>query len=122
MILYYQPTKIGEVVKVKNKNGGVAKWLTAPDLKSDILERVSWVRILPPPQTKFDMMIQLNPMIPILRVSDGMEGYAFLVIDYSQEHNLLFTCAMDDGEIWTLSNHDIRFCKNISLDRNEIKL
>ena len=71
---------------------------------------------------KFDMMLQLNPMIPILRVSDGMEGYAFLVIDYSQEHNLLFTCAMDDGEIWTLSNHDIRFCKNISLDRNEIKL
>ena len=68
------------------------------------------------------MMLQLNPMIPILRVSDGMEGYAFLVIDYSQEHNLLFTCAMDDGEIWTLSNHDIRFCKNISLDRNEIKL
>ena len=68
------------------------------------------------------MMLQLNPMIPILRVSDGMEGYAFLVIDYSQEHNLLFTCAMDDGEIWTLSNHDIRFCKNISLDRNEVKL
>lgn len=30
--------------------GRVAKWLTAPDLKSDILERVSWVRILPPPQ------------------------------------------------------------------------
>ena len=56
-------------------------------------------------------------MIPINRISDGMEGYAFLVIDYSQEHNLLFTCAMDDGEIWTLSNKEIRFCKNISLDR-----
>jgi hypothetical protein len=68
------------------------------------------------------MMLQLNPMIPIIRVKDGMEGYAFLVIDYSQEHNLLFTCAMDDGEIWTLSNYDIRFCKNISLDRNEVKL
>ena len=68
------------------------------------------------------MMLQLNPMIPIIRISDKMEGYAFLVIDYSQEHNLLFTCAMDDGEIWTLSNHDIRFCKNISLDRNEVKL
>ena len=68
------------------------------------------------------MMLQLNPMIPIIRVSDKMEGYAFLVIDYSQEHNLLFTCAMDDGEIWTLSNHDIRFCKNISLDRNEVKI
>ena len=55
MILYYQLIKIGEVVKVKNKNGGVAKRLTAPDLKSDILERVSWVRILPPPQiTSYD--------------------------------------------------------------------
>lgn len=80
------------------------------------------VRIQPLPQIKFDMILQLNPMIPILRVSDGMEGYAFLVIDYSQEHNLLFTCAMDDGEIWTLSNHDIRFCKNVSLDRGDIKL
>ena len=57
-------------------------------------------------------------MIPIVRVSDGMEGYAFLVIDYSQEHDSLFTCAMDDGEIWTLSNKDVRFCKNISLGRD----
>jgi hypothetical protein len=63
------------------------------------------------------MIIQLNPMIPIFRVSDNMKGYAFLVIDYSQEHDLLFTCAMDDGEIWTLLNSEIRFQKNISLDR-----
>ena len=63
------------------------------------------------------MMLQLEPMIPIKRVSDNMEGYAFLVIDYSQEHDLLFTCAMDDGEIWTLNNKELRFCKNISLDR-----
>jgi hypothetical protein len=62
-------------------------------------------------------ILQLNPMLPIYRVSDNMEGYAFLVIDYSQEHNLLFTCAMDNGEIWTLSNIEIRFQKNISLDR-----
>jgi len=56
-------------------------------------------------------------MIPIMRINDGMNGYAFLIIDYSQEHNLLFTCAMDDGEIWTLSNKEIRFQKNISLER-----
>lgn len=62
-------------------------------------------------------MLQLNPMIPIKRVSDNMEGYAFLVIDYSQEHDLLFTCAMDDGEIWTLSNKQIRITKNVSLGR-----
>jgi len=63
------------------------------------------------------MILQLNPMIPIVRVSDNMEGYAFLIIDYSQEHNLLFTCAMENGEIWTLCNKDIRFDTNISLNR-----
>lgn len=68
------------------------------------------------------MIVQLNPMIPITRCSDSMEGYAFLVIDYSQEHNLLFTCAMDDGQIWTLSNQDIRFSKNISLSRTQINI
>jgi hypothetical protein len=63
------------------------------------------------------MILQLNPTIPIVRESDGMKGYAFLVIDYSQEHDLLFTCAMDNGEIWTLSNKAIRIPSNISLDR-----
>lgn len=63
------------------------------------------------------MIVQLNPMIPIIRVKDNMKGFSFLVIDYSQEHDLLFTCAMDNGEIWTLSNKEIKFCKNISLDR-----
>lgn len=63
------------------------------------------------------MMLQLNPMIPIIRMSDKMEGYAFLVVDYSQEHNIYFTCAMDNGEIWTLSNQKIRFQNNPSLDR-----
>jgi transcriptional antiterminator len=65
-------------------------------------------------------MLQLNPMIPIVRVNDKMKGYAFLVIDYSQEHNILFTCAMDNGEIWTLSNKEIRFQKNISMERKSI--
>jgi hypothetical protein len=62
-------------------------------------------------------MLQLNPTLPIVRVSDGMKGYAFLVIDYSQEHDLLFTCAMDNGEIWTLSNKDLKVTHNISLAR-----
>jgi hypothetical protein len=63
------------------------------------------------------MILQLNPMIPIFRKSDKMKGYAFLVIDYSQEHDLLFTCAMHNGEIWTLKNKEISFCENISLTR-----
>lgn len=65
-------------------------------------------------------MLQLNPMIPIIRISDTMKGYAFLVIDYSQEHDLLFTCAMDNGEIWTLSNKDIRVQQNITMGRNVV--
>lgn len=63
------------------------------------------------------MILQLNPTIPIIRVSDSMKGYAFIVIDYSQEHNLLFTCAIDNGEIWTFNNQEIRIQKNISLGR-----
>lgn len=68
------------------------------------------------------MILQLNPTLPINRVSDGMSGYAFLVIDYSQEHDLLFTCAMQNGEIWTLSNKEIRMQDNISLDRRLRKM
>ena len=62
-------------------------------------------------------MLQLNPMIPIYSLQHKIKGYAFLVIDYSQEHNLLFTCALDNGEIWTIANKDLRFCYNSSLDR-----
>ena len=66
------------------------------------------------------MILQLNPTIPIVRVSDNMKGHAFLVIDYSQEHDLLFTCAMDNGEIWSLSNKDIRITENLSLGRKKV--
>lgn len=65
------------------------------------------------------MILQLNPTIPIIRVSDNMKGYAFLVIDYSQEHDLIFTCAMENGEIWSLSNKDIRITDNLSLGRKK---
>ena len=68
------------------------------------------------------MILQLNPTIPIIRMSDKMNGYAFIVIDYSQEHHLLFVCAMDNGEIWTLNNKEIRIQSNISLDRKNISL
>ena len=63
------------------------------------------------------MMLQLNPMLPIVRVSDNMKGFAFLIIDYSQEHDLMFTCIMSNGEIWTLKNIEIRAEQNITLGR-----
>jgi hypothetical protein len=67
-------------------------------------------------------MLQLNPMLPIYSVEHKMEGYAFLVIDYSQEHDLLFTCALDNGQIWTISNKKLLFCKNKSLERENIQM
>jgi hypothetical protein len=62
-------------------------------------------------------MLQLNPTLPITRNLDNMKGYAIAIIDYSQEHDLLFVCTMDNGEIWTYNNKDIKVQKNISLNR-----
>lgn len=43
---------------------------------------------------------QLDPALPI-RVEDKGEGYAFAVIDYGQEHNLIWVTAINEtGEIW----------------------
>jgi hypothetical protein len=64
------------------------------------------------------MMLQLNPTLPIERRSDKMKGYAFAIIDYSQEHDLLFICSMENGDIWCLNNKDIKMQLNISLGRN----
>lgn len=68
------------------------------------------------------MILQLNPMIPVYVPDYKMEGYAFLVINPSQEHHLQFTIAMDNGEIWTLESPKVRFCKNRSVDRINVNL
>ena len=47
----------------------------------------------------------------------GVKGYAFIVIDYSQEHDLYFVCAMDNGEIWTYNNKEIIIQNNLTLNR-----
>jgi hypothetical protein len=63
------------------------------------------------------MFTQLNPTIPVNVISkDSKKGYAFGVIDYSQEHNLLFVVALDeDGSVWCVSNSEIRLQANWSL-------
>jgi hypothetical protein len=63
------------------------------------------------------MMLQLNPQIPVY-VPDKGTGTAFALIDYSQEHFVHFMVALDDtGEIWILDNTKVRFQKNVSLGR-----
>jgi len=63
-------------------------------------------------------MLQLNPTIPIVRKSDGMKGYAYAIIDYSQEHYVYFVCGLDNGDIWVLSNRDVSLQNNVSLSRS----
>lgn len=60
------------------------------------------------------MMTQLNPPLPL----DTPKGpaYAHLVIDYSQEHYLLFVCFVcETGECWVFPNKDVRLQKNLTM-------
>jgi len=65
------------------------------------------------------MILQLNPMIPVYVPRFKLEGFAFLVRCLSQEHYTIFTVALDDGTIWELNNKEIRFCKNITMERDK---
>lgn len=61
-------------------------------------------------------IVQLNPQLPI--VCPKGEGYAIALIDYSQDHDLLWVIAINEtGEIWTYPNPEVRAVKNISMGR-----
>jgi hypothetical protein len=65
------------------------------------------------------LILQLNPPIPV-RTPRG-PGLAHLVIDYGEEHDLLWTVFQNDtGESWTWNNVDIRGQKNVTLGREHI--
>jgi hypothetical protein len=62
------------------------------------------------------MMLQLDPPLPV--ITNKGKGFAFAIIDYGMEFDLLFVIGLDDsGEIWTLSNKDVRMQQNISMGR-----
>jgi len=62
------------------------------------------------------MMLQLNPPIP-LDTSKG-KGFAHMVVDYSQEHDLLWVVFLDDsGECWMFRNGEVRIQRNFTLGR-----
>lgn len=65
-------------------------------------------------------MLQLNPILPVFVPRFNIEGFAFLVTRESQEHYTIFTVALDNGEIWDLSNREVRFCVNHTMDRSFI--
>ena len=60
---------------------------------------------------------QLNPAMPVSVEGKG-KGYAFAVIDYGQEHNLIWVVALDaSGEIWCSPNPKVRMQTNWTLGR-----
>jgi hypothetical protein len=62
------------------------------------------------------MMLQLDPTIPMM-TSRG-SGYALFVVDYSQEHHLMWVVALDDGgAIWMFENPDVRVQSTFTLGR-----
>jgi len=62
------------------------------------------------------LITQLTTPIP-LNTPKG-RAWAHLVIDYGQEHDLLWVCFQDEtGECWTWSNKDVRIQENITMGR-----
>jgi hypothetical protein len=64
-------------------------------------------------------MLQLNPQIPVLTPKG--KGWAFFVIDRSQEHDIEWVVFLDNGGYcWTFRNSDIRIQKNLTFSRDNI--
>ncbi len=60
---------------------------------------------------------QLDPPIPV-HILDKGKGFAFAVIDYGQEHNLIWVTALDEtGEIWCAPNPRVRLQANWTMGR-----
>jgi hypothetical protein len=61
---------------------------------------------------------QLSTTIPVTVEGKG-PGQAFAVIDYGEEHNLIWVVGLDDsGEIWCSPNPKVRLRNNWTMGRN----
>lgn len=60
---------------------------------------------------------QLDPPLPVDIQGKG-KGFAFAVIDYGQEHNLIWVTGLSDsGEIWCAPNPLVRLQTNWTMGR-----
>jgi hypothetical protein len=67
------------------------------------------------------MIQQLNPTIPL--ITPRGSGFAHLVIDYSQEHDLIWIVFLDEsGECWSYGNKDVRIVNNETFGRTKKNL
>jgi len=60
-------------------------------------------------------ILQLNPPLPV--TTPKGKALAHILIDYGPEHDLIWTCFQDSGEIWCWRNQDIRAEKNTTFAR-----
>lgn len=66
------------------------------------------------------MFYQLHPQIP-LETPRG-KAQALGLIDYSEEHDLMWVCVLDEGgEIWVYRNREVRGCTNATMGRASAK-
>ncbi len=63
------------------------------------------------------MILQLNPTIP-METPKG-KGYALFLINPSDEHHLQWVVGLDNGEIWTFQNPEVRMQNNVTMGRNK---
>lgn len=60
---------------------------------------------------------QLNPSIPVTVIGKG-DGFAFAVLDYGQEHNLIWVTALNEtAEVWCAPNPLVRMKGNWTMGR-----
>lgn len=62
-------------------------------------------------------MLQLNPPLPV--VTPRGKAMAHILIDYGPEHDLIWTCFQNDGEIWCWRNQDVKAEVNITFGRQK---
>ena len=66
--------------------------------------------------------VQLDPPIPLHVLGKG-SGFAIAVIDYGQEHNLIWVTAINaTGEIWCAPNPQVRMEGNWTMGRSKSPL
>lgn len=61
------------------------------------------------------MILQLDPPLPV-SIPQG-KGFAHFLLDYGIEQHLMWITVLDDtGEIWTVSNPDVRVRPNATIN------
>lgn len=67
------------------------------------------------------MILQLDNPLPLFSVPHQEECYAYFLLEYGIENCFYFIVALEKtGELWILSNRDVRATKNFTAERPNI--